>query len=537
MNIRRRIILLVVLTFSAITAIGGYAILQLQTNASSVKTLTEGVVPATLAAADLVATIKDVQLTTVAMVFASDQHLVKQAAEKLKRQKGQILASIEAQGGNADNDTQQGLLKQTQGSLNNYFDSIDETTALMLAGQKALSEATLFANVAEYQSELNSIVETLRVEKNRSKDAAILGVNERLSRSVSTISLVTLLAALAQGLMGSLLFLQITRPVRRIQEEIATIRQSLDLSRRIPISGTNEMDQVASGLNALFAEFQDIVRGVQNSGNNVSSKSDELSYSVEQLLIAIEQQNEATTSMAASVEEVAVSVSLVSDSSATAQDIAQKSLTRAKDGGEAIEKSVSEMVAMADDVQLTSRAMEDLGRRSVEIGSIAVTIKEIAEQTSLLALNAAIEVARAGEQGRGFAVVADEVRKLAERTSLATKEIATVIGAIQEETRTAVADMHRMSSLVVTNADGARRAGETIGHIREGSLRVVEVASEMAVALKEQSSATEQIATQIEKVSSMSEKNTTEMAEAKAVATELKCLSAEMHDLVARFRV
>jgi methyl-accepting chemotaxis protein len=35
----------------------------------------------------------------------------------------------------------------------------------------------------------------------------------------------------------------------------------------------------------------------------------------------------------------------------------------------------------------------------------------------------------------------------------------------------------------------------------------------------------------------MSEKNTTEMAEAEAVATELKCLSAEMHDLVARFRV
>ena len=56
----------------------------------------------------------------------------------------------------------------------------------------------------------------------------------------------------------------------------------------------------------------------------------------------------------------------------------------------------------------------------------------IAAQTNLLALNAAIEAARVGEHGKGFAVVADEVRKLAERSSLATREIATLVKGIQE---------------------------------------------------------------------------------------------------------
>ncbi|WDM24547.1 hypothetical protein J4I02_24835 [Paenibacillus polymyxa] len=55
-------------------------------------------------------------------------------------------------------------------------------------------------------------------------------------------------------------------------------------------------------------------------------------------------------------------------------------------------------------------------------------------QIGLLPLNAAIEAARAGEQGRGFAVVADEVRKLADQSEAATKQIETLITAIQSET-------------------------------------------------------------------------------------------------------
>ena len=73
-------------------------------------------------------------------------------------------------------------------------------------------------------------------------------------------------------------------------------------------------------------------------------------------------------------------------------------------------------------------------RKSQRIGGIVDTITGIAEQTNLLALNAAIEAARAGEQGRGFAVVAEEVRKLAEGSQRPPRQIAVLIGEIQDET-------------------------------------------------------------------------------------------------------
>jgi methyl-accepting chemotaxis protein len=537
MNIRQRIILLVALTFIAIAAIGGYAVLQSRRNASAVVAVTEGVVPSTLATADLVAKIKDVQLTTVAMVSASDRNLADQAAEQLKKLKVRIADSVEQQLAQVDNDKQRALLEQVQESLGNYFAAVDETTAFVLAGRKELAEATLFANVAEYQSELGAIVETLRIEKNRSNDGAVSELNERLARATLTLVVVTVIATVLLSAIGALLYVQISRPLHRMQDGMSAIKKRLDLTLRLPVAGANEMDHLAAGVNSLLDEFQAVVKGMQDAGSHVARASDGLSHSVAGLTAAIEQQNDSTSSMAASVEELAVSVAHVSESSVTARQIAQTSLTQAEDGGQVIEKTVGDMIAMAETVQTTSQAMQALGKRSGQIGSIAGTIKEIAEQTNLLALNAAIEAARAGEMGRGFAVVADEVRKLAERTTSATSQIASVIGAIQNETTNAVVDMHRVAEQVTINAEDARQAGASIVRIRGGSLRVVSVASEISTALAEQSAASDQIAKQIERIASMSEANTAAMSETMSASHELGRLSDEMHRLVARFQV
>jgi len=96
------------------------------------------------------------------------------------------------------------------------------------------------------------------------------------------------------------------------------------------------------------------------------------------------------------------------------------------------------MQAIRNSSRITAEVIETLSLRANDIGAILSVIDEVAEQTSLLALNAAIIAAQAGDHGKGFAVVADEIRELAERTSSSTREIATVVNGVQEETRRAV---------------------------------------------------------------------------------------------------
>jgi aerotaxis receptor len=180
------------------------------------------------------------------------------------------------------------------------------------------------------------------------------------------------------------------------------------------------------------------------------------------------EQSTSTTSTAAALEELTVSLQEVVANTVHMRDGANLVGDQAKVGVAQSEQAQTAMQLLEQTIRSSVEHIEALSQRSNEIGRITSVIQEIADQTNLLALNASIEAARAGEQGRGFAVVADEVRKLAERTRQATEEIGSMVGAIKSETTVAV--------------DGMRIGAE---QIEDGRARVNDV-SQSLVSINQQ---------------------------------------------------
>jgi len=247
-------------------------------------------------------------------------------------------------------------------------------------------------------------------------------------------------------------------------------------------------------------------------------------------------QSDATGAMAAAVEQLSTSISQVSDNARQARVVSDESGSKARDGALVIDRTVTEMGTISEEIDRLGKNVDDLGGHSKEISNIVKVIREVADQTNLLALNAAIEAARAGEQGRGFAVVADEVRKLAERTTGATQEIGTMIGAIQTSVAAAVESVHNTVRLVNNDAELTRQAGGAIQAITVGTARVDEEISNIANALEEQNSAGQLIAVNVEQVAQMTEQNTSASTEASELARELESVVKQLEVSISRFR-
>ena len=200
-------------------------------------------------------------------------------------------------------------------------------------------------------------------------------------------------------------------------------------------------------------------------------------------------------------------------------------------------KSAEASSLVTEAVQASSGTITELNHAIQKIGNIAQTISEIANQTNLLALNAAIEAARAGESGRGFAVVADEVRKLAERTSISTVDITATVSEIEQVTNSAVISMNQAMKEMEQGIVLIEEGGSSLQEITRSSEEVTDMAQHIASAAKQQAVASQSIASNMERISSLVEENTAAAFRAGGVAGELAVTAEDLSSLVQYFRI
>jgi methyl-accepting chemotaxis protein len=276
-------------------------------------------------------------------------------------------------------------------------------------------------------------------------------------------------------------------------------------------SGNLDSDPTASGVpeGSVLASMHEMQRGLVKLIGRVQRAAEQIASSSKQIASGNVDLSARTEKQAASLEETASNMTLLTD-------------TVKRSAENALEASVLSACAM-DVAQrgnaVVSRVVETIGNiagSSTKIGTITAIIEGIAFQTNILALNAAVEAARAGEQGRGFAVVASEVRSLAQRSSGAAKEIKDLIGA---------------SALMVR--DGAALAvdaGTTMSEVMAAITRVTEVMQGIAAASAQQASGIEHVNNAINQMDEVTQRNAALVEQA---AEASRALQEEGHRLTA----
>ncbi|MBI2308189.1 MAG: methyl-accepting chemotaxis protein [Rhodocyclales bacterium] len=329
----------------------------------------------------------------------------------------------------------------------------------------------------------------------------------------------------------------ISHPLESLRETIVAIAREGDLRRRAAVRGGGEIGDIAAAFDSLIERLQAILREVASSKGAVESATSRLVAATSAVEQGSAAQSEAASAGASAAEEISVSVNQVSQDIGEVAEVAAETRDQTRSGREVVGQAGSEMAEISRQIGDTAHLVLQLGEESQRISDIVQAIRGIADQTNLLALNAAIEAARAGEAGRGFAVVADEVRKLAERTSLSTQEITTMIEAIQSGTGAAVERIRTLSEQAQQGVALANAAAESVGRIDDGSARVSTVIADIAAAAREQNRATEDIARSIERISRMSDENAAAVTQAAAIVRELEATSGQLAQSMQQFQL
>jgi methyl-accepting chemotaxis protein len=248
---------------------------------------------------------------------------------------------------------------------------------------------------------------------------------------------------------------------------------------------------------------------ILNSTEQLSSNSQDQAVQIQELLNGIETLAGGATNWAEQAAAAAIS------SSETDQS--------AREG----EKNLA---LLRDSMKLINRRMEELGESSRRIGQITTVINDIADQTNLMALNAAIEAARAGSNGRGFAVVAEEVRKLAENSAASAREIASLVGAIQAGTGSALQSVEQ--GIYVSE-----KAGEAFNTVTRHIGDTRGVAERLAELAREQASVTSSMVDRIQAISAVVQQATAVAEETSARSQELTSVTKKLEGLTKVFKL
>ena len=378
-------------------------------------------------------------------------------------------------------------LGKVEEALNLVEDAIIKPETVKYDGARYFNTLTqaidpLFALVYAMDEELSGLL----LERGQSLE------RERNLVVGSTLALFVVIALLAGVFVRNLLRqlggepAQVTDCVRRVTEG--------DLSFHITLRAGDE-DSLLRAVHGMSERLRRIIGEVRVAADELVNASGQISDTAQSLSTGASGQAAAVDKTSAALEQMTATVYQNAENARATNEVATTAAEQARQGGEAVARTVAAMQRIADKVGV---------------------VEDIAYQTSLLALNAAIEAARAGQHGRTFAVVAQEVRRLAENSQTAAAEI----GGMTHESR-----------------ELAEQAGTLLEAIVPAIGTTSDLVGEIASASQEQETGVNHVNNAVMQLSHAAQQGAAASEQLAATAEEMSAQARQLQQLMAFFKL
>jgi aerotaxis receptor len=322
------------------------------------------------------------------------------------------------------------------------------------------------------------------------------------------LTLLALSLAISAALTVWATWAMAVQPLTRLVED-ANHLASGDLAHAVEVGGRGLTGQLQQALNQMSVNLRTVV-------SDVRAEVDALNLSVREIADGNEDMSSRTESQSSSLEQTAASMEEINST-------AQSSAAAAARGHE-LANSTTQITQRSNEAVLSvSNTMQGISASSGKITEIIHLIEGVAFQTNILALNAAVEAARAGDQGRGFAVVAAEVRALSQRTAAAAKEIKQLITESTQRVNTG----EEQTQVALGRMQSALEAVGQVGSVLE----------EISTASGEQRLGIAQINEAITQMDGLTQQNAAMVEELAATARALESQSMEVSNSMRLFRL
>jgi methyl-accepting chemotaxis protein len=371
---------------------------------------------------------------------------------------------------------------------------------LTLAGRRVLEDsAPIFFDSAEdpRQPGASNKVQVGTVQVGIQLGSLVAPVRESIVRSVVIGVVALLLCMVAAALLSRL----VTVPLERLAQAAAGIAAG-DLRQRVEVRSTDEIGDVALSFGKMAETVTHLVADLRGAAADIEREANSaLTTSSQQSAMAHEQAS-AISETSTTVAEIAQTAKQATSYADSVISGTQRSEALSTEGQKVVAESVAGMEKLGEQVRAIAVAITELNERTLQIGDIITTVRDVAEQSK---------------------VAANQVRGL--------------LGEVQKGTKAAVAATDEGSRRAQAAMALAQSAGSAILGLAEVIKESSAAARQIAGNTRQQTIGVEQIATAMSELSVAMADSVNGTRQIEQVAGNLSNLSKKFSELVGRYQL